>query len=153
MSRVVPDGVLGVSHYAYMAGAMARGLKEVVESGTLDAATFPQGVFHSAQEFFNSVRQRFEQKVPDDLLRTASDYSIAARALLHEIGRPFTIQAERTLLSRCAAFVDSLGRPRKLLPYEQELAATLAALFTEIERAGGDASYTTVVGDSSGMAK
>ena len=150
MSRVIPSGPPTAQFYASMAGTMAERLQSAAVEAVIIPGLFPKGVLAGAREFFDSARQRFEQRSPQDILRTAADYSIVVGAIQTSLGRPFSLESGHTIISRCAALVDSLERPRKLLPYECELARTLAGIFKAIEERGNGESYDAVVSGKDG---
>jgi hypothetical protein len=133
-----------------MAGVMAKKLRAAADDMVVIPGLFPKGVLSEATDLLGSARQRFEQPRPQDILRTAADYSIVMDAINASLGTPFSLESGNTILSRCAAFADSLERHRKLLPYEGELAKTLAGIFAAIEERGQTEVYDVVMSGNDG---
>lgn len=141
MSRVIPNGPPTAKFYSCMAGTMATKLKIAADEMAVAPDLFPKGVLAGAQELFDSARQKFEQPRPHDILRTAADHEIVADAILASLGEPFSNDVANTIVSRSAAFIDSLSRPRRLLLYEREQAKVLAGIFKAIEAKGETESF------------
>jgi hypothetical protein len=135
-----------ISRYTYMATAMARSLSEAIKASRVSEKMFSQGVLAATLRFFHSVRRAFEDEIPDSMLQTARDYNIAFDALMSVRPSEFPEGAADEKLSQFAAFVDSLQRPHKLLPYEIELALLLWEVFYCIANRGDIARYDEYMG-------
>lgn len=142
MSYTPSIGVYGASHWAYVAGVIARRVEEIIESGHIDPAKIPQAVLLGVQEFFGLVADALDSDHPQNPLACYAAYEIAAGIVRYsEHGRrdDKEIQDE---LRKYAQFVSDLNCNRAITEDERGIAAELCHFLKILCSDGEMARYT-----------
>ena len=81
MSQTMSVGVVGPSHWVYMATVMAECLENVARTNRIEPNEIPVGVYWDALEFSGLALQATGDAVPDNPPASINAYVIAADAL------------------------------------------------------------------------
>ena len=145
MSQTVSVGVVGPSHWAYMASVMAERLQRMRDAKQTVAAQIPPGVYHDALEFYGLVLEAAGDDTPGNPPASIHAYALAADAV-----RAVSADASRAVvgqtLGRQKALLDNLQQPRVLSDEELKTLSSLHSFFVWLKREGESDAYERGVG-------
>jgi hypothetical protein len=145
MSQTVSVGVVGPSHWAYMASVMAEKLQQIASAKEITATLIPAGVYHDAQEFYRLVLEAAGENTPVNPPASINAYALAAdgvRAVRADASRA---EVEQTL-EKQKALLESLNQPRRLSEKELEILSSLRVFFLWLKQEGESDAYERGVG-------
>ena len=152
MSRTMAVGVVGPSHWAYMAKVMAEALNKAVQKSLLVKTDIPAGVLFDAAHLSRLILEeaRFRQggEVPSNPPATINAYVIAQKAVERVVGYYPKKTETELLLHGCRLITDFFADKFCSLGDETTLqgAAFMANFFSELckmgEEEGGDRGLT-----------
>jgi hypothetical protein len=143
MSQTVSVGVVGPSHWAYMASVMAEKLQEMINSK--QTSRIPPGVYRDARAFYGLVLEAAGDDTPVNPPASVNAYAIAAdgvRAVSAEASRA---EVEQTL-GRQKKLLDELQQPHALSEDELSNLSSLKTFFLWLKREGESDAYERGVG-------
>lgn len=142
MSQTISVGVVGPSHWSYMAAVMAEGLHKAGGAKRIEGNEIPSGVYSDALEFYTLALQAAGDAVPKNPPASFNAYMIAveaARASWPTV--PGTRQEIGACLGRYLSFLRKLQQPRDLVPEELETAEALRKFFLQLQMEGEAEAY------------
>jgi hypothetical protein len=145
MSQTVSLGVVGPSHWAYMASVMAEKLQQVANAGQTAAGPIPVGVYRDAREFYKLVLEAAGDGTPVNPPASINAYALAADAVRATSANASRAEVEETL-GRQKALLDDLQQPRTLSEQELTTLSTLRAFFLWLKQEGESEAYERGVG-------
>ncbi len=145
MSQTVSVGVVGPSHWAYMASVMAEKLQQIATAKEITAARIPPGVYHDAQEFYRLVLEAAGDGTPLNPPASVNAYALAADAVRAVRADASRAEVEETL-GRQKALLEDLNEPRKLNAEELETLSSLQSFFLWLKQEGESDAYERGVG-------
>ena len=145
MSQTVSVGVVGPSHWAYMASVMADKLQQIASAKQTVAAKIPVGVYRDAREFYRLVLEAAGDGTPIDPPASINAYALAADAVRAESANASRADVEQTL-GRQKALLDSLQESRRLSEDELKTLSSLRAFFQWLKQEGESDAYERGVG-------
>ena len=146
MSKTVSVGVVGPSHWAYMASVMAEKLGRMREAGQITPAQIPAGVFRDARHFFHLVLDAAGDHTPVNPPASVNAYVLAADAVRAAHADASRAEVEQTL-EKQNALLDTLEQERELSDDEVATLSSLQAFFLWLKQEGESEAYVRGVGD------
>ena len=144
MSMTILAGVVGPSHWAYMAKQFATKLEQVAQQRKIDANFISASIVLDAREFFQLASQFAQDEVPKNPPASANAYMIAAKAI--NASSPSDPDANaKTVLEKYLAFVTNIQTPRSLDNDEVETAQHLRQFLTQLHADGRSERYESRV--------
>lgn len=140
MSHTPSVGVVGPSHWTYVASVMADGLREIVSSRAV-RETLPEGILGAAEEFFSLALESAAGRVTKNPPASMANFLIASEALSTpqtQLDRP---SAKARQLRTYRSFIGRLRRRGRLTPSEIEQAGELQKFFARLREAGESEAY------------
>src|SRR5437899_12534617 len=113
MSQTVSVGVVGPSHWAYMASVMAEKLQQMANAMQTVAGQIPVGVYRDAREFYRLVLEAAGDGTPVNPPASINAYALAADAVRAVRADASRADVEQTL-GRQKELLDGLQHPRPL---------------------------------------
>lgn len=144
MSQTVSVGVVGPSHWAYMASVMAEKLEQMHAAKQTTAAVIPPGVYRDAREFYGLVLEAAGDGTPIDPPASINAYALAADAVRAESANASRAEVEQTLASQ-KTLLDKLQQPRELSEEELKTLSSLRAFFLWLKQEGESDAYESGV--------
>ncbi len=144
MSKTVSVGVVGPSHWAYMASVMAEKLQAMRDSGETNVARIPPGVLRDAREFYNLVLDAAGEKAPVNPPASINAYALAADAVRAVSGDASRADVGETL-GKQKELLDGIQEPRKLDSEELHTLSSLHGLFLWLKQEGESDAYEHTV--------
>jgi len=145
MSQTVSVGVVGPSHWAYMASVMAERLQQIRNAKQTAAAQIPPGVYRDAREFYRLVLEAAGDGTPGNPPASINAYALAADAVRAVRADASRADVEKTL-GKQKALLDKLQQPRGLSEEELETLSSLHAFFLWLKQEGESDAYERGVG-------
>jgi hypothetical protein len=145
MSKTVSVGVVGPSHWAYMASVMAAKLQLMVDNKRTLDGQIPVGVYRDAREFYKLVLEAAGDDTPANPPASINAYALAAdavRAVRADASRADveqTLGTQNTLLNR-------LQQTSVLSEDELKTLSSLRTFFLWLKQEGESEAYERVVG-------
>lgn len=140
MSETISVGVVGPSHWSYMAAVMAQRLGVVVERRRLEAGDIPKGVYLDAKKFFHLVLEEVDGEPPENPPASINAYVIAADAVRGAQSVP-AAQDVKQSLREYSGLLSGLQTPRDLTVDELNTAGALRRFFLQLRKAGQIEAY------------
>src|SRR5580704_1412968 len=97
MSQTVSLGVVGPSHWAYMASVMAEKLQHVANAKQTVVGQIPVGVYRDAREFYRLVLEAAGDGTPVNPPASINAYALAADAVRAVRADASRAEVEQTL--------------------------------------------------------
>jgi hypothetical protein len=145
MSQTVSVGVVGPSHWAYMASVMADRLQQIADARQTDAVQIPIGVYRDAREFYKLVLEAAGDGTPINPPASISAYALAADAVRAIRTNASRAEVEEEL-GRQKVLLDDLQQPRGLSGDELRTLSSLHAFFLWLKQEGESDAYEQGVG-------
>ena len=145
MSQTVSVGVVGPSHWAYMASVMVKKLQEIVDTKESAAHPIPPGVYRDAQELYRLVLEAAGDATPVNPPASINAYALAADAVRAQRADASRAEVKQTL-EKQKALLDDLQRARAFSEEELETLASLQAFFLWLKQEGESEAYERGVG-------
>lgn len=144
MSQTISVGVVGASHWTYMATVMAERLDEAYRTNRIVAGSIPAGVYRDALAFSQLALQATGSSVPDNPPASLNAYVIASDVLRHSSHEPFpTSEDVNSQLQRYGTFLRSLSNAsREVSSAERETLESLVAFFQCLKEEGESEAYS-----------
>jgi hypothetical protein len=143
MSQTISVGVVGPSHWAYMATVMAECLEEVAKNDRVSPNAIPVGVYHDALRFSDLALQATRASVPDNPPASLNAYVIASDVLRRSSQElPQTRDDINLQLKRYETFLQTLQTPRALDDDDRQLVNSLRTFFLRLKEEGESEAYT-----------
>jgi hypothetical protein len=142
MSQTISIGVVGPSHWTYMATVMAQRLEKVANAGCFGPDAIPLGVSYDAREFFDLALQAARDVPPANPPASVNAYAIAAdlvRASSRSV--PNTREDIGSRLEQYNSFLSSLQQPRTLSEEELDTVRALQRFFDCLKEEGEAEAY------------
>ena len=146
MSQTISIGVVGPSHWSYMATVMSERLARAVHTKKLSPSDIPVGVYRDAVEFANLALQAAKGGLPDNPPASMNAYVIAA-----DLVRSTSNQLAKTradidqCLGTYAEFLAKIVEPFDLNDAEVRTAEALRRFFLRLKQEGESQSYESAV--------
>jgi hypothetical protein len=141
MSQTISIGVVGASHWTYMATVMAEWLEQFIKTNKPEDE-IPKGVYKSALRFFDLVLQAANGTVPTNPLASINAYLIAADAIAGSTHSHTSTRHElRSRLEEFKLFLDQLPTTKKLDKHTKSVAIALEEFFNNLADEGEAESY------------
>jgi hypothetical protein len=140
VSETISVGVVGPSHWSYMAAVMAQRLEAVVERRRLEARDIPLGVYLDAKKFFDLVLQEVGGGPRENPPASINAYVIAAHAVREAQSMP-AAQDVKPSLEEYSRLLLGLQQPRDLTVDELNTAGALRKFFLQLRKAGQVEAY------------
>lgn len=140
MSQTISVGVVGPSHWSYMAAVMAQRLERIVERHKVEAQDIPAGVYLDAEKFFDLVLQEFGGEARKNPPASINAYVIAADAV-REAQSMLATQDVKESLKEYSGLLSGLRAPRDLTAGELKTAMALRKFFLQLRKAGQAEAY------------
>ncbi len=142
MSQTISVGVVGPSHWSYMAAVMAEALQKTTQAGRIEGSEVPSGVYSDALEFYTLALQAAGDAVPKNPPASFKAYMIAAEAARASLPTGLgTRQEIGACLGRYLGFLRKLQQPRDLVQEELETAEALRKFFLQLQMEGEAEAY------------
>jgi hypothetical protein len=145
MSKTVSVGVVGPSHWAYMASVMAEKLGRMRDTKQVVTAQIPAGVYHDARQFFGLVLDAAGDRTPGNPPASINAYALAADAVRAAHADASRAEVGQTL-EKQKALLDTLQAERALGDDEVETLSSLQAFFLWLKQEGESEAYERGVG-------
>ncbi len=146
MSQTVSVGVVGPSHWAYMASVMAAKLRPMVDAKRTLAVQIPVGVYRDAQEFYRLVLEAAGDGTPVNPPASINAYALAADAV-RAVSADVRSRADvEQTLGRQNALLGNLKEPRPLSEEELKTLTSLHAFFLWLKQEGESDAYERGLG-------
>jgi hypothetical protein len=145
MSRTVSVGVVGPSHWAYMASVMAAKLQQMIDAKQSLAGQIPVGVYRDAGEFYRLVLEAAGDRTPVNPPASINAYALAADAVRALSADASRADVEQTLTKQ-KALLDDLKQPRALNDEELKTLSSLQAFFLWLKQEGESDAYERGLG-------
>ena len=146
MSQTISVGVVGPSHWAYMAAVMAECLEKIAQTNRIEPNQAPLGVYYDAVEFSRLALQATGKLLPDNPPASINAYMIAADLMRKSsVDLSGSREDVDNRLEKYAAFVVSLNAPRELEPSDRELVDSLRIFFLRLKEEGESEAYEGAV--------
>ena len=146
MSQTISVGVVGPSHWAYMASVMAEKLEQIKNARRTDAARFPKGVYHDALEFYKLVLEAAGDGSPKNPPASINAYAIAADAVRAVCTNVDSRSDVAKTLHTHQSLLESLQQARILEQQEVETLSSLQSFFVWLKHEGEADAYERGVG-------
>jgi hypothetical protein len=143
MSQTVSVGVVGPSHWAYMASVMAEKLQQMCN--TRQTTRIPVGVYRDAGEFYRLVLEAAGDGTPVNPPASINAYALAADAVRAVRADASRADVEQTL-GKQKALLDSLQDSRELSEEELKTLSSLHEFFLWLKQEGESEAYERGVG-------
>jgi hypothetical protein len=142
LSVTTSIGVVGPSHWTYMAAVMAHRLTRILEAKRVRPNDVPVGVHRDVQKFFHLVRQAAGNSLPQNPPASINAYVIASDAVrVASPSLPTSRQKLGDCFERYEQFVKGLNRPRALTVRDTRTAKNLLKFFLYLKQEGEAESY------------
>ena len=145
MSKTVSVGVVGPSHWAYMASVMATKLQKMVDAKRTLADQIPVGVYRDAREFYRLVLEAAGDDTPANPPASINAYVLAADAVRAARADASRADVEQTLGSQYT-LLNNLQRSSVLSEDELKTLSSLRAFFLWLKEEGESEAYERGVG-------
>jgi hypothetical protein len=145
MSKTVSVGVVGPSHWAYMASVMATKLQKMVDAKRTLADQIPVGVYRDAREFYRLVLEAAGDDTPANPPASINAYALAADAVRAARADASRADVEQTLGSQYT-LLNNLQRSSVLSEDELKTLSSLRAFFLWLKEEGESEAYERGVG-------
>ena len=143
MSLTTSIGVVGPSHWIYMASVMADRLARILKAKRVEAHDMPAGIHEDVQKFFRLVRQGAGNALADNPPASINAYVIASDAIrVVSPSLPKSRQKRGDYFEHYADFIRGLRRPHQLKADELKKARDLRKFFLHIKQEGESEAYT-----------
>ncbi len=142
MSKTLAIGVVGPSHWAYMARVMAEVLNRAVQKSCLVKTDIPVGVLYDAAQLSGLILEEamFQETaslVPSNPPATINAYVIAKRAVGRVIGHYPNKKDTKLLISGCRLVVDFANQSGKWRnPEALRIIDFMSKFFHELSKMG-----------------
>ena len=140
MSQTLSVGVVGPSHWAYMASVMADRLEQIAIVKRTAAAEIPRGVYSDAREFYKLVLEAAGVGTPVNPPASINAYALAADAVRAASANASRADVEHTL-GKQKALLDNLQESRELSEDDLETLSSLHAFFLWLKQEGESDAY------------
>jgi len=144
MSETMSIGVVGPSHWSYMACVMAERLKKIGTLRKVERENVPKGIYTDVREFFHLVLQAVDDVLPDNPPASINAYVIALDAMTGAF-QPLPIPRTRHELKNCfeeySRFTEALEQPHTLNDQEVQTAKSLEKFFLKLHQDGESEAY------------
>lgn len=144
MSMTTSVGVVGPSHWSYMAKTFERCLAEIVSRKRIEEDSVSNSIYLDAKEFFQLVSQAVQEGVPGNPPASANAYMIAARAIRSTV-HPQTHETIRESLNEYLSFFNRIRDARDLSAKELETATSLQKFLKQLYLYGQSEAYESHV--------
>ena len=137
MSQTVPNGILPITYWAYMASAVAESMERVITDKAITPETLPLGVFNGLQEYFAYVVQGAKNlDGPTDWNTAYHEYKRAKGILDAITGVTFSPEQAIGTLTQLSDFAKTLRTARRIGNNGEERSAcdVLFNFFAEMVR-------------------
>jgi hypothetical protein len=151
MSQTISIGVVGPSHWAYMASVMAEKLARMGETRQADVAQIPVGVYRDAKRFFGLVLDAAGDHTPVNPPASVNAYALAADAVRATHADASRAEVAQTL-EKQKALLDALQDTRALNHEDLQTLLSLQAFFVWVKQEGESEAYEGSVGHESSVA-
>jgi hypothetical protein len=142
MSMTHSIGVVGPSHWSYMAGVLSERLEKAIDHGVIEPNTIPRGVHRDAQEFFRLILQAFGGVPPENPPASMNAFVIASDVMRgFSAGKRETLQELKQRFSRFADIVNGLSDAREIEENELPLLRDLQKFFCRLHEEGESEAY------------
>jgi hypothetical protein len=142
MSQTISVGVVGPSHWAYMATVMAECLEEIAKTHRVPENAVPAGVYQDALEFAQLAVQATGTSVPDNPPASLNAYVIASDVLRGSSQESSQTSGDiNEQLKRYEAFLRTLNSPRELNEDDIGIADPLRRFFVRLKEEGESEAY------------
>ena|ERR1019366_3062798 len=142
MSMTTSAGVMGPSHWSYMASVLAEVLEKIALKKKIDEGDVPAGVYIDVKEFFGLIAQALHKKLPDNPPASMNAYAIAAGIVKMSVQpAPDTSEELEKCLARYYSFVRRMRTPTVLTLRDVETAKDLQRFFFRLQREGESEAY------------
>ena len=145
MSKTVSVGVVGPSHWAYMASVMAAKLQQMVDAKRTLDGQIPVGVYRDAREFYKLVLEAAGDDTPANPPASINAYVLAADAVRAARADASRADVEQTLGSQYT-LLNNLQRSSVLSEDELKTLSSLRAFFLWLKEEGESEAYERGVG-------
>ena len=142
MSQTISVGVVGPSHWAYMATVMAECLEEIAKIHRVPENAIPAGVYQDALDFAQLAVQATGTSIPDNPPASLNAYVIASDVLRWSSQESSQTSEEiNKQLKLYETFLRSLEKPRELNDDEIRLVDSLGRFFVRLKEEGESEAY------------
>jgi hypothetical protein len=139
LSKTIAVGVVGPSHWAYMAVVMSEVLNRAVQKSALLKTDVPAGVLADAVRFSNLVLEEVRPSVSSNPLATINAYVMAKEVVEKVIGHYPSDEEFEPLLDGCRLLVDL--KEKKEESKNVKLLEFMAKFFSELHKMGEEDRY------------
>jgi hypothetical protein len=146
MSQTISVGVVGPSHWAYMASVMAERLQKIGETKRITASQIPAGVYRDALEFYRLVLEAAGDNVPVNPPASVNAYALAADALRTVCADVSSRTEVEQTLGKQKTLLENLQNARDLSSAELKTLSSLRECFLWLKREGESDAYERGVG-------
>jgi hypothetical protein len=146
MSQTISVGVVGPSHWAYMASVMAEKLQKISEARRTTAKQIPAGVYRDAQEFYRLVLEAAGDGTPVNPPASINAYALAADALRTVCAKEISRDEIEQTLGRQKALLENLQNDIELSSDELKTLSSLRDCFLWLKHEGETDAYERGVG-------
>jgi hypothetical protein len=142
MSKTISVGVVGPSHWSYMASIMADRLGRIAETKTIEPSKIPRLVYTDALEFYRLVMQAAGDDPPDNPPASMNAYSIAADGVRASApDQSSTPEEIHKTLADHLSLLECLTKQRPLDEHELETVKSLRRFFLWLKSEGETEAY------------
>ena len=146
MSQTISVGVVGPSHWAYMASVMAEKLRHIQTAGFTNGNEIPVGVYHDANEFYKLVLEAAGDSAPKNPPASINAYAIAADAVRAVCSNVHTRDDVAKALGQHKTLLESIRTAHALGQDELDTVASLQGFFLWLQHEGESDAYEQGVG-------
>ncbi len=153
MSMTHSIGVVGPSHWSYMAATLAERLENILQKKRIEENSIPRGIYAVAKEFFHLIEQALRQNgTPENPPASIKAYVIASDATRSALETsPLSAKEIETSLARYVDFVNQLQHGRELTGEDLEIAQSLKRFFHQLYLDGESEAYEAGVRETTGV--
>ena|SRR5579862_8890403 len=145
MSMTMSVGVVGPSHWSYMAKELAQAIGNIITLKRIEANSVPNGLHVDAREFFQLLDQYVQGDVPPNPPASANAYMIAKRAIRTAGSKSETGESVRQSLTDYLRFFERINEPRQLDEKELSVATSLQKFLHQLYLDGQSETYESRV--------
>jgi hypothetical protein len=142
MSQTISVGVVGPSHWTFMATVMAECLDVAAKNNRVQPNAIPLGVYRDALAFSQLALEATGADIPDNPPASLNAYVIASDVLRRSSHQLFQTREDiNRRLHRYEAFLRTLETPRELTEDDNEILNSLVAFFRRLKEEGESEAY------------
>jgi len=141
MSQTISVGVVGPSHWAYMASVMAEKLQTISEAKRTTSRQIPAGVYRDALEFYRLVLEAAGDNIPINPPASVNAYALAADALRTVYANDISRTEVEQTLGKQQELLKNLQDDRDLTGEEINTLSSLQQCFLWLKREGESDAY------------